>query len=281
MYFLLQKFLPKHLLTKCIKILANTKNVFIKNILIKYYIKLYPVNMKEATLQDPYAYETFNHFFIRKIRSELRPINKNSNSMVSPVDGCIYQVGYFNDRKVINVKGMDLIVTDLLGTKVNNNLFHHGAYINIYLSPADYHRVHMPIAGKLLQMAYIPGKLFSVNNHIAEAMPNLFTNNERVITIFQTKFGYMAIILVGAIFVGNIVTSWAGNINSDHKKQPFSIFYSTLPNKDVYLDMGQELGYFQMGSTVIVLLATEKVAWLINTTNNKNIKMGQQIGVIT
>jgi phosphatidylserine decarboxylase len=201
--------------------------------------------------------------------------------MVSPVDGCIYQVGYFNDRKVINVKGMDLIVTDLLGTKVNNNLFHHGAYINIYLSPADYHRVHMPIAGKLLQMAYIPGKLFSVNNHIAEAMPNLFTNNERVITIFQTKFGYMAIILVGAIFVGNIVTSWAGNINSDHKKQPFSIFYSTLPNKDVYLDMGQELGYFQMGSTVIVLLATEKVAWLINTTNNKNIKMGQQIGVIT
>jgi phosphatidylserine decarboxylase len=275
----IQKYLPKHLLTKFVGILANSKTLWIKNNLIKYFIKIYPVNMQEAEIEDPFAYKTFNQFFTRSIKQKLRPITTEANAIASPVDGSIYQLGYIKEHQFIAAKGQNFTVPDLLGPKINSDTFKTGAYINIYLSPINYHRVHIPITGTLMQMNYIPGKLFSVNNASTNYIPNLFAKNERVVAIFQTDFGTMAVILVGAMLVGNIETSWAGPINSTHAKQPLSITYNITTENAIKLNKGQELGLFKMGSTVIVLFANDKVKWLENINMQTKVQMGQQLGV--
>lgn len=274
-----QKYLPQHLLTKCVGILANSKVTWIKNILIKYFIKFYPVNMQEAVEENPFAYKTFNQFFIRSLKKELRPITKEINSIASPVDGVIYQFGTLSEYKFITAKGHYFTVSDLLGPQIKHEIFNHGAYINIYLSPINYHRVHMPITGTLVHMNYIPGKLFSVNHATANYMPDIFAKNERVISIFQTDFGMMAVILVGAMLVGSIETTWFGAVNSTHAKQPLSITYNTTTENAIHLYKGQELGLFKMGSTVIVLFANNNVKWLENLTIQTKVQMGEQLGV--
>ena len=273
-----QHYLPQQLLSRFVGLLANSKIDLIKNLLIKYFTKLYPVNMTEAEIEDPYAYKTFNQFFTRKLKPSLRLIVPAINALASPCDGTIYQRGNIEDCCLLQAKGSLFTIQDLLGAKINHNVFNNGAFINIYLSPTDYHRVHMPVTGTLQQMDYIPGKLFSVNNTTVKYIPNLFARNERVVNIFQTEFGTIAIILVGAMLVGSIKTTWAGTINATHSKKPYSIHYPTSSNNPVNINKGQEMGMFQMGSTVIVLLENKEIIWDPDLTTNKKVLMGQKLG---
>lgn len=233
--------------------------------------------MAEAEREDPSGYATFNQFFTRTIKPNLRPITLAANAFTSPSDGKIYQLGSLQDPQLLHAKGHCFTLQALLGPNINSQVFNNGAFINIYLSPLDYHRVHMPITGILHQMAYVPGKLFAVNNATANYIPNLFARNERVINIFHTEYGAIAIILVGAMLVGSIQTTWAGTINPKHAKEPYSINYTKA---DIKLSKGQEMGLFQMGSTVIVLLENSNIAWEPTLTANTKILMGQTLGTL-
>lgn len=277
----LQKFLPQHLLSCLIGKIANSECNWLKNICIKCFLRAYPVLMHEAIVEDPYAYKSFNKFFTRAIKPELRPVAKGANIIVSPVDGTIFHIGNCKEHRFLEAKGQTYTVQDLLGPNIIHSTFQNGSYINVYLSPIDYHRVHMPISGTLMHMNYIPGKLFSVNNSTVNYMPNLFAHNERVVTIFQTDFGMMAVVLVGAMFVGSIETSWAGTINATHTKHTSSITYSAADAQKINLSKGQELGLFKMGSTVIVLLANEHLRWQDTLTTGAKIRMGSTLGMLS
>lgn len=280
MHPLIQKYLPQQLLSKLLGALAASNITWLKNILIKIFISKYPVNLQEATITNPFAYQTFNHFFTRTIQPKLRPIVPGTNTIASPVDGTIWEIAKTHKQQLISAKKQTFTISELLGPKIEHSLFQNGAYINIYLSPTDYHRVHMPITGTLLQMNYIPGKLFSVNNHTANYFPNLFANNERVVTIFLTEFGPMAVILVGAMIVGSIETVWAGTVNQGHNNQAITTTYSTNTTQAIQLIKGQELGLFKFGSTVIILFANNNICWEQQATPNTKVLMGQALGAL-
>jgi len=274
-----QYVLPHKFICWLAGISANCKIVFIKNFLISYFIKRYAVNMDEAIEPNPFAYASYNLFFTRKLKPECRPLASASKAIVSPADGQIAQVGAINDQRIIQAKAHDYSVQDLLGgDKQLAQHFSNGSFATIYLAPKDYHRVHMPLAGRLKKMQYIPGQLFSVNTHAAENIPNLFARNERVVTIFDTDAGKMAVILVGAMIVGSIETVWAGTITPPHFETINTWEYDFL-EQPIDLDKGAELGHFKLGSTVIVLFAPKAVAWDPELQHNMSIKMGQQLGM--
>lgn len=275
-----QYLLPHKFISLLAHLSANCKIVCIKNFLIRYFISRYAVNMSEAIETNPFAYPSYNHFFTRQLKPECRPIDPAPNTIVSPADGLIAQIGTINQQRIIQAKGQDYSVIELLGGDIAASAyFNNGNFTTVYLAPKDYHRVHMPLAGKLLQMRYIPGQLFSVNTHAAENIPNLFARNERVVTIFETEIGKMAVILVGAMIVGSIETVWAGTISPPHFKTINTWEYECL-EQPIEIDKGAELGRFKLGSTVIVLFEQNTMAWddLINC--GINIKMGQRIGAI-
>ncbi len=269
--------MPQHLLTDFAGFLANLKIRWIKNRLIQYFVWRYPVNLAEAANSNPYEYENFNAFFTRALKPSARPIAPGIFDLVSPADGCISQLGNIDHHQIFQAKGHHFTVQDLLGGDQKlAETFIDGSFLTVYLAPKDYHRVHMPIDGHLLQMIYVPGKLFSVNFKTAACTPNLFAQNERVIAIFQTSIGKVAVILVGAMIVGSIETVWAGTILSPRQSSVENWHY----DQPIHLRRGEELGRFKLGSTVIVLLENEKVTWDSHLASTNPVCMGEKLGVL-
>lgn len=274
-FVFLQYFIPKHLLSRLVGFAANSEWIWLKNLMIHWFIKHYKLDMSIAEKSDPADYATFNDFFIRKLKANLRPIASAPGSIVSPVDGVVSQFGEIAQGQLIQAKGMDYSLGGLLGETEFQQHFWQGQFATIYLSPKDYHRVHMPFTGKLLEMTYVPGSLFAVNQASANQIPAVFAKNERVICMFQTEIGKIAVIMVGAMIVAGISTVWAGNVTPNKDKVIKSYIYH-----DVTLRRGEEMGCFSMGSTVILLFEPNRMRWDPSLNLDQSIKYGQKIGAL-
>jgi phosphatidylserine decarboxylase len=272
-----QYLLPQHALTRFGGLLSHCEIPWLKNYLISWFLKRYDVNLNEAVEPNPYAYPSYHEFFIRHLKPSVRPIDRAQESICSPCDGTISQIGKIEQGSLLQAKGRTFTVAALLGDKEDAQPFLNGHFATIYLAPKDYHRVHMPLAGTLESMRYIPGKLFSVNPLTTENVDNLFARNERVVSFFKHDHGSFAIILVGAMIVGSINTRWGGQITPPSGKQMRRIPYPQTPEQHIKLDKGEEMGYFSLGSTVIVLLA-ENMVWEYDLNLNSRLVVGQRIG---
>lgn len=231
--------------------------------------------MTLAQEENPENYINFNDFFTRSLKPEKRPISSNAADIVSPVDGTISQIGDIKQNQLIQAKKIDYNLQALLGGSAKLSAqFQGGKFATLYLAPQDYHRVHIPYSGELKEMIYVPGRLFSVDAQTTTELPNLFVRNERVITLFSTPIGPMAVILVGAMLVGSINTPWEGIIAPASKRHIYHWHY--LDNK-ISLLKGQEVGQFQLGSTVIILFAPDRMKWLTHLSGRK-VKFGENIG---
>lgn len=271
-----QYLLPHHFLSQVMSQFTHCENTTWKNLMIEQIIKAYDVNMTEALEENPTAYRSFNHFFTRELKSSVRPLTTENGSIASPADGVISQAGSINDDTLFQAKGKSFTATDLLGGDNERAApFREGLFSTIYLSPRDYHRLHMPVTGKLTQMLHIPGRLFSVNAATTESVPRLFARNERVVCLFDTEIGEMALVLVGAIFVSSIETVWHGVVTPPTREQVRSWQYA---DENIVLEKGAEMGRFNMGSTIIVLFGKEKARWQTEIVAGKAVKMGEMIG---
>ena len=272
----LQHLLPQHLLTSFAGWLANCNITWLKNRLIQYFIWRYPIKLEEALRSDPYEYSNFNELFTRHLKPEARSIANGLYDLISPADGQISQMGKIEQGQIFQAKSHYFSVQNLLGNNFKDaELFKEGSFLTVYLAPADYHRVHMPLDGHLSQMVYVPGSLFSVNGKTAECTPGLFARNERVITFFDTSIGRVAVILVGAMIVGSIETVWAGTITPPRKQSLHTWHY----DNPIYLKRGEELGHFKLGSTVILLFEKDTVLWDLTLAATSVVQMGQRIGM--
>lgn len=255
----LQYWLPKIALTRLAGWGADKQAGRLTKGVIDLFVLYYKVNMQEAQHPDTAAYRTFNDFFVRPLRPDVRPIDPHAHRVVQPADGVLSQIGPIVDGKLIQAKGHDYSLEALLaGNYVMADRFRDGLFATTYLSPRDYHRVHMPCDGVLREMIYVPGDLFSVNLFTADNVPNLFARNERVICLFDTDFGPMVQILVGATIVGNIETVWSGTVTPPREGIIKRWTYPAAGEQGaIALQKGEEMGRFKLGSTVINLFAPD------------------------
>jgi phosphatidylserine decarboxylase len=273
-----QYLLPHHLLSRLIGCAAECRAAWFKNRLITWFAKQYQVDMSEAQIEEPTAFEHFNAFFTRALKEGARPLDTTPGAILSPADGAVSQLGEIEHGRVFQAKGHSFSVLELLGGDSERaSLFMGGEFATIYLSPKDYHRVHMPLAGTLREMVYVPGRLFSVNQTTAENVPELFARNERVVCLFDTERGPMAVVLVGAMIVASIETVWAGLVTPP-KRQLKTVRYDEAARAPISLDKGAELGRFKLGSTAIVLFGPDQVRWAETLGANSSVQMGQAIG---
>ncbi len=272
----LQYWLPQHGLTRLVGRLASAQAGKLTTAVIRWFIKQYKVNMNEALHSDPEHFKTFNEFFVRELKPHARPIAGGDNLLTYPADACVSQFGPIVDGHLIQAKGHTYSALELLGgCKKLADQFTNGGFATLYLSPRDYHRVHMPCDGILRQMIYVPGDLFSVNPLTAENVPNLFARNERVVCIFDTKFGPMAQVLVGATIVGSIELVWAGTITPPTGNTIHKWDYPADGEKAIRLKKGEEMGRFKLGSTVINLFAASKIRFDDSMKPGLSTKMGE------
>lgn len=276
LFALAQYGLPQHLLSRLMGAITRCRNSVFKDAMIRSFIKLYGVDMSQALESEPTAYGCFNEFFTRALKPETRPIPSDPNTVICPADGTISRIGTISKGRIIQAKGKDFSVIELLGGRAENaEPFADGRFTTIYLSPRDYHRLHMPVDGTLREMTHVPGKLFSVNGATTANVPNLFARNERVIALFDTEVGPMALVLVGAIFVASIETVWHGVVTPPTGTAVRTWHY---PENSPVLSRGQEMGRFNMGSTVIVLFGNGVVEWNESLTADTIVRMGQSLG---
>lgn len=269
---------PQILLTKFAGFLSTIQLPWIKNALIRYFLSRHEVVLNEAIESDPFKYKNFHDFFTRQLKPNARIFDNNENIVCSPVDGILSQFGPLCAGKLIQAKGFNYSLVPLLGkSDAFSKKFEKGHFATIYLSPKHYHRVHMPIDGTLLQLRYIPGRLFSVNQETAKNIPDLFCKNERVVMLFETKQGKIAVIMVGAMLVGNIVTQFTGSL-SIHRtdNEPRFIDYPNTSQHHIFVKKGEELGYFTMGSTVILLTEHHDIN-LGELSLNQELLLGQKL----
>ena len=271
-----QYLLPKYWLTAIIYRVARVRHTGFKNFLITRFVRLYDVETDDILLQLPDDFATFNDFFIRELRIDARPIDADPDSIVSPVDGTVSQAGRLRATAILQAKGIEYSLDDLLATNLDEaRAFADGRFATIYLAPYNYHRIHAPVAGTLVAGSYVPGDLFSVNAATAENIRGLFRRNERLILNFETANGPAAVILVGAMNVGSITTPWTGEIRPRHSGIVESI---ELGDEPITVSKGDLLGWFNMGSTVIVLLPEGSAEWNDKMTAGSTLQMGQAIG---
>lgn len=273
LFLFFQKILPKRFLTEMLGKLAEIKGGGLTTSFISYFIKRYGVNMSEAVQPDPSFYKTFNEFFTREIKAELRPLA--TGPLISPVDGAVSQAGNIQNEQIYQAKGKSFTTTALLGG--DHSLAQHftnGLFATLYLSPKDYHRIHMPCAGRLKTMAYIPGDLYSVNPLTARSVDQLFARNERVVCVFEGDDGPFVMVLVGATVVGSVATIWHGVVNSPRPQGVRRWEY----DGSLLLEQGAEMGRFLLGSTVVMLLPQIDSYQLEPSWKpEKEIKMGEAI----
>lgn len=273
---LIQYCVPQHLLSRLVGLLAKSKCSVIKNLFIGWFVKRYQVNMNEAAETDPHQYCSFNAFFIRALKPGIRPVVEGEQQIACPVDGVISQIGTIKAGRVFQAKGFEFTVDELLGGNINQAAwFANGKYATLYLAPRDYHRIHMPIDGLLTEMVYVPGHLFSVNTATTASVPRLFARNERVVAFFDTAMGPMAVVLVGAMIVASINTVWHGVVTAPQIKTVTRWDYQ---NQAIRLQKGDELGYFSLGSTVIVLFGNNAVEWNQRLQEQTAVKLGELLG---
>lgn len=278
-FIFFQYVLPHHTLSRLIGCLAQCQAPWFKNRLIAWFIKRYQVNMSEAHFEHPSAYLHFNDFFTRALKTDARPLDTTPNAVLSPADGAISQLGAIEHGRIFQAKGHSFSLLELLGGDAQRAApFMGGSFATVYLSPKDYHRVHMPLTGTLREMVYIPGRLFSVNKTTAAAVPELFARNERVACIFDTERGPMAVVLVGAMIVASIETVWAGLITPP-LRQLRRFDYSEQGRQPITLAKGAEMGRFKLGSTAIVLFADNHVSWNSDLSAASPVKMGQGLAL--
>lgn len=259
----LQYILPKHLISRLVGYLAAARLGFISHALMKLFIRAYGINMAEARYENPSDYASFNDFFTRPLKDGARPVVTDEQTLAHPVDGAISQAGAIAGDQLLQAKGHFYTVKALLGGDDNTAAaFQDGTFACIYLAPKDYHRIHMPIAGTLREMIYVPGELFSVNPLTAANVPGLFARNERVVTIFDTAVGPMALVLVGATIVASIETVWAGTVTPPTGNDVFRWQYPAEGPNAVHLDKGAEMGRFKLGSTVVLTFAKDAIELL-------------------
>ena len=265
---LIQFLIPQHLLSKLMFRFARIQTPWIKNTFTSWFVSTYKVDLKEAKLQDINEYKHFNDFFTRALKTDSRPIS--DSKVVPPVDGEVSQFGSIEESLIVQAKGKKFSVEALLANQSKKDLY--TSFATIYLSPKDYHRIHMPLDGSLKSMKYIPGKLFSVNQNTVNNIDQVFARNERLICYFDTEFGEIALVMVGAIFVGSMETSWEGQITPPYNNSVKTFEYSS---SQIKLCKVEELGRFNMGSTVILLLPHNAPS--MNIEFNKTLKMGQSL----
>ncbi len=267
-------FLPHHLISALVYKIARIKWAPVKNFSLKIYLSLHQVNMSEAVEENPYAYKTLNAFFTRALKPGARLIDNTENTLVCPVDGKVSQAQAIENGRVFQAKGQDYSLLELVGgIDELAEPFTNSSFATIYLSPRDYHRIHMPVDGRLTDMVYVPGRLFSVAPHTVNTVPRLFARNERLVCQFKTDHGPMIMILVGAVNVSAIDTVWAGSVTPPSKNK---IIHTTYVNVDISLKKGMEMGRFNLGSTV-VLLMNDKVALDETIRHDETVKLGQKL----
>jgi phosphatidylserine decarboxylase len=273
-----QYVLPHHALSQMMSKLTHCEHKAFKNLFIKQIIKHYGVNMDEALEQDIDAYKSFNEFFTRELKPGVRPVSSEKNAIVCPADGAVSQAGDITGGQIFQAKGKSFTAADLLGgDAARAEPFNDGIFTTVYLSPKDYHRLHMPFTGTLREMVHVPGRLFSVNAATTNSVPGLFARNERVVAIFDTEIGPMALVLVGAIFVSSVETVWHGVVTPPSVSSVQTWHYG---DDAPTLKIGEEMGRFNMGSTIIVLFGKDKAQWDTEFKAEKKVKMGELIGRI-
>ena len=269
-----QYIMPQLYLTQLAGWFAQQKWGAVTHFVIKVFAKKYNVDMSEAKKENFSDYESFNQFFIRELKDDARKINENPTALCLPADGRVSQIGHIDDERLLQAKGHFFSLSDLLaGDEELVNTFKNGEFATIYLSPRDYHRVHMPCDATLRKMIYVPGDLFSVNPFLAEHVPNLFARNERVICVFDTAFGPMVQILVGATITASMSTVWAGVINPPRTGEIKVWTYQG--DNAIKLTKGQEMGAFQLGSTVINLFPANSVTLVEHLEVDVPVRMGE------
>jgi phosphatidylserine decarboxylase precursor len=277
LFVLLQHLLPQHLLSRLVGRFAECRTPWIKNRLIDGFRRYYDVDMSEALQPDPAAYPHFNAFFTRALKADARPLDTTPGAVLSPVDGTISQRGTLQYGRIFQAKGRGYALTTLLGGDSQRaDPFIDGEFATLYLSPRDYHRVHMPLTGTLRETVYIPGDLYSVNATTTAGVENLFARNERLVAIFDTALGPMAMVLVGAMIVAGIETVWRGQV-APLPRQPLLLdrFDATPPR----LEQGAEMGRFKLGSTVILLFPKGSLQWLEGLSAGSPVRMGERLGL--
>lgn len=274
-----QYLLPQQLVTRVAYRLARVRWSWFKNRFIRFFIAAFQVDMSEAAEPDPRAYPDFNHFFTRALRPDVRPLAAGEQVLCCPVDGAVSQAGVIQRDSVLQAKGSLFSLVALLGgDEERARPFQDGGFATLYLSPRDYHRVHMPVQGRLMEMVHIPGSLFSVSPLTTRMVPRLFARNERVAAIFDTPAGPMAVVLVGAINVASIETIWAGVITPPLGERIRRWVYPAPGADEIVLEKGAELGRFNMGSTVMLLFARDAVRWDPAIHAGAGVRMGQKLG---
>jgi len=242
---------------------------------IKRFIAMFNVDMQDAVEPDPSAYPTFNAFFTRALHAEARPIAQGDGEIACPADGRISAIGQIDNGSVFQAKGKDYSLATLLASDELAKDFSGGSFVTVYLSPRDYHRLHMPSTGTLISQTHVPGRLYSVAPHTVNTIDGIFARNERVIATFQTEHGRMALVLVGAINVAAIETVWHGLVTPPAGKETHRWSYES--DNAVALSRGEEMGRFNMGSTIIAVFE-KPVRWRVDMTAGDAVKMGQFMG---
>ena len=276
LFILFQYLIPQHLLSQAAGWLANTSISWIKDPFTRWFVKRFDINMSEAQQTDPCQFASFNDFFTRELKAGARIICEDKKAIACPADGAISQLGKIQNGRVFQAKGQDYSLQELIGGDADTaKPFEDGEFATVYLSPKDYHRVHMPFGGKLKTMIHVPGDLFSVNEVTAANVPRLFSRNERVVCIFDTDIGPMAVILVGAMIVASIETVWAGQVTPIDKQIKTTHYDKT---EDIVLAKGEEMGRFKLGSTAVILFGKDAMQWDEKFIANSPTLMGEELG---
>ena len=272
----LQYLIPKYLITAILRFLSRISNRKIKDFFIIKFISFYEIDIEDVKKEVPKDFKTFNDFFIRELYDEARPIMDNKDIIISPVDGFVSSAGKIQQNKIFQAKKFDYSLDDLIATDLEQaETYINGQYVTIYLAPFNYHRVHAPLDGQLLAARYIPGDLFSVNQATVDRVNGIFRRNERLVMHFRTDYGPIVLVFVGALNVGSISTPWTGEILPRKKGIVEAL---DLSNYKSNIKKGDLLGWFNMGSTVILLLPKNFCKLNENLLKGNSLKMGMEIG---
>ncbi|PIE47649.1 MAG: phosphatidylserine decarboxylase [Gammaproteobacteria bacterium] len=270
----LQHLIPQEALSELAGRLASTRHPWAKRVIIVSFAKAYGINLDDYQRKSLAEYDSFNDFFTRELNHNARPIDQTTKGIVCPADGTVSQLGKIRHEQIMQAKSHTYSVGQLLADYDDGNYFIDGSFATIYLAPSNYHRVHMPFDGTLIETRYVPGSLFSVNNTTAENVPDLFARNERMVCLFNSEYGKAAVVLVGAMIVAGIETVATGKVERQNKIK--------IETHNMTLKKGDELGRFYLGSTAIVVMPKAAgTNWLEGIEHGTNVQMGQLIGKTT
>ncbi len=278
LFVAVQRILPKHFLSRAIGKLAESTQPWLKNLLIKSAVKVFDIDLEEAKSDSLESYDSFNAFFTRELKDGARPIDHHHDSVCCPADGMVSQAGKIDKNRIMQAKGINYSVARLIGDSTISEQYQDGSFATIYLSPKDYHRVHMPVSGKLIKTRYVPGDLFSVNDLTTQGLPGLFTRNERLVCEFESELiGHFTVILVGAMLVAGIETVWRGAEVAGAAQVQETLF----SEQELIYTKGEEIGRFKFGSTAIVLFQKQAISGFEDLRVHQKVKMGEAIATVT